>query len=164
MNYDVYIENLGAIREANVTITPLTILAGENGTGKSFVTKFLYSILNVINTNIYAKKMNSTISQITRLLEKTLNNENLNLGEIELIELNSFKKNFNTLKSIINEEDFLSLDNVDYFSLIDIIQKYSLLFKEHIIPTVLNKEIKSKESDIFSENLKRQYRTERRFK
>lgn len=154
MNYDIYIENLGAIREANITITPLTILAGENGTGKSFVTKFLYSILNVINTNIYAKKMNSTISQITRLLEKTLNNEDLNLGEIELIELNSFKKTFDTLKSIINEKDFLSLDNVDYSSLIDIIQKYSLLFKEHIIPTVLNKEIKSKESDIFLENLK----------
>ena len=50
MNYDIHIENLGAIKEANLTITPLTILAGENGTGKSFVTKFLYSVLNTINT------------------------------------------------------------------------------------------------------------------
>ena len=42
MNYDIHIENLGAIEKADITITPLTILAGENGTGKSFVTKFLY--------------------------------------------------------------------------------------------------------------------------
>ena len=154
MNYDIYIENLGAIREANVTITPLTILAGENGTGKSFVTKFLYSILNVINTNIYAKQMTTTISQITRLIEKTINNEDLSLGESELIELNSFKNTFNTLKSIINEEDFLTLDNVDYSSVIDIIEQSSLLFKEHIIPIVISKEKKSKESSVFSDIIK----------
>ena len=154
MNYDVYIENLGAIREANVTITPLTILAGENGTGKSFVTKFLYSILNVINTNIYAKQMTTTISQITKLLEKTIKNEDLSLNDIELIELNSFKNTFSTLKTIINEEDFLTLDNVDYSSVIDIIEQSSLFFKEHVIPKVISEEKNSKESSIFSDTIK----------
>ena len=93
MNYDIYIENLGAIREANVTITPLTILAGENGTGKSFVTKFLYSILNVINTNIYAKQMTTTISQIKIInprfwifkshLQIAINNPQFKLNQIQ---------------------------------------------------------------------------------
>ncbi len=41
MNYHIEIENLGAIEKAEFKITPMTILAGKNGTGKSFVTKFL---------------------------------------------------------------------------------------------------------------------------
>lgn len=154
MNYDIYIENLGAIREANVTITPLTILAGENGTGKSFVTKFLYSILNVINTNIYAKQMTTTISQINRLIEKTINNEDLNLDEIELKELKSFKNTYNTLNTIIIEENFLTLDTIDYSSVINIIKQSSLFFQERINPIILKKENDLKESDVFSNVLK----------
>ncbi len=51
MNYHIEIENLGAIEKAEFEISPMTILAGKNGTGKSFVTKFLYSVLNSININ-----------------------------------------------------------------------------------------------------------------
>ena len=58
MNYDIHIENLGAIEKADITITPLTILAGENGTGKSFVTKFLYSILNVTILDVFSNELN----------------------------------------------------------------------------------------------------------
>lgn len=57
MNYDIYIKNLGAIEEAEITITPLTILAGENGTGKSFVTKFFYSILNVTILDVFSNEL-----------------------------------------------------------------------------------------------------------
>ena len=32
MNYQIYIENLGAVEKADLKISPLTILAGENGT------------------------------------------------------------------------------------------------------------------------------------
>lgn len=52
MNLELYIENLGAIEKAELSVNPLTILAGENGTGKSFVTKFLYSVLKVLNHNV----------------------------------------------------------------------------------------------------------------
>lgn len=58
MNYDIHIKNLGAIEEVDITITPLTILAGENGTGKSFVTKFLYSILNMTILDVFSNEMN----------------------------------------------------------------------------------------------------------
>lgn len=66
MNYDIHIENLGAIKEADITITPLTILAGENGTGKSFVTKFLYSILNVAILDVFTNRFNELSTNITK--------------------------------------------------------------------------------------------------
>ena len=64
MNYDIHIENLGAIEKADITITPLTILAGENGTGKSFVTKFLYSILNVTILDVFSNELNILLLDI----------------------------------------------------------------------------------------------------
>ena len=53
MKIDISVTNLGMLREGQVKIRPITLLTGPNGTGKSFLTKSLYSILNVINTNTY---------------------------------------------------------------------------------------------------------------
>jgi len=49
----LYIEmkNIGKIKHAEVEIKPLTVLAGKNNSGKSFVTKTFYSFLNAINEN-----------------------------------------------------------------------------------------------------------------
>ncbi|MGP5542949.1 hypothetical protein ACTXMH_10370 [Psychrobacter celer] len=70
MNYDIHIENLGAIEKADITITPLTILAGENGTGKSFVTKFLYSILNVTILDIFSNELNLLYTDINKQITR----------------------------------------------------------------------------------------------
>lgn len=51
MNFNFTIENLGNIEKAVIEVKPLTIIAGENGTGKSFATKGLYSLLDVLNKN-----------------------------------------------------------------------------------------------------------------
>lgn len=64
MNFELYIENLGAIEKAEMTINPLTILAGENGTGKSFVTKLLYSVLNVLMQDIYRNELINVIDKL----------------------------------------------------------------------------------------------------
>lgn len=66
MNFELYIENLGAIEKAEMTINPLTILAGENGTGKSFVTKFLYSVLNVLMRDVYKMELINVFNEIEK--------------------------------------------------------------------------------------------------
>lgn len=66
MNFELYIENLGAIEKAEMTINPLTILAGENGTGKSFVTKFLYSVLNVLMRDVYKSELINIFDEMER--------------------------------------------------------------------------------------------------
>ena len=49
MKFTLKIENLGPLKTGRIDIRPLTVLAGPNGTGKSFVTRSLYSVLNVVN-------------------------------------------------------------------------------------------------------------------
>lgn len=70
MELQLYIENLGAIDKAEITISPLTVLAGENGTGKSFVTKFLYSVLKVLNQDVYKKSIINTSDEILEILNE----------------------------------------------------------------------------------------------
>jgi len=51
------IENMGNIDKASVTIKPLTIIAGENSSGKTFVTKGLYTILDSVYKNHFLEKL-----------------------------------------------------------------------------------------------------------
>ena len=41
----VHLKNLGPINEANININKVTIVGGHNATGKSTLSKFLYSFL-----------------------------------------------------------------------------------------------------------------------
>jgi predicted ATPase len=64
MKIDVKVKNLGRIKDAEFKIRPMTVITGSNGTGKSFFTKSLYSIFNVINKNIYHEAISKTIRQL----------------------------------------------------------------------------------------------------
>lgn len=44
MNFQV--RNVGNIGFSDITLKPLTIIAGENSTGKTFVTKSMYALLH----------------------------------------------------------------------------------------------------------------------
>ena len=43
------LENIGAIRNANIDINGLTVIAGENSTGKSTIGKLIYTIVKSLN-------------------------------------------------------------------------------------------------------------------
>jgi len=51
MNINVSIKNFGKINDAHIKIRPFTVLAGQNSSGKSFVSKALYSFFSTINTD-----------------------------------------------------------------------------------------------------------------
>ena len=136
MNYDIHIENLGAIEEADITITPLTILAGENGTGKSFVTKFLYSVLSTLNVDTYSnhtlniiKKLNTVIDQIIKHL---VNNKD-NLSDINSIEfLKNLISTFQGLADLIvqSETDYYEVDNKILIEVQDLLLNY----RDNVLP------------------------------
>ena len=54
------IENMGNIDQASITIKQLTIIAGENSTGKTFITKSLYTVLDSVYKNHYLNEFYST--------------------------------------------------------------------------------------------------------
>jgi len=51
------LENIGNIEKASIIIKPLTIIAGENSSGKTFVTKSLYTVLNSVYQNHFSQKV-----------------------------------------------------------------------------------------------------------
>ena len=60
------IENMGNIDNATVTIKPLTIIAGKNSTGKTFITKSLYTVLDSVYKNHFLHEFYSTFFQLER--------------------------------------------------------------------------------------------------
>lgn len=69
MKIDIKVSNLGRLNEGDIKIRPITLLTGPNGTGKSFLTKSLYSILNAINTNVYHLDLTKKINLCVLLLD-----------------------------------------------------------------------------------------------
>ena len=51
MAFKVKIKNIGKLEDAEVCIGQFTVFAGPNNTGKSFVSKLLYSLFNAMNAN-----------------------------------------------------------------------------------------------------------------
>jgi len=51
MDFTVNIRNIGKLSDKTVQIRDFTVFAGTNNTGKSFVSKLLYSLFNVMNAN-----------------------------------------------------------------------------------------------------------------
>ncbi len=51
MAFKVKIKNIGKLEDAEICIGQFTVFAGPNNTGKSFVSKLLYSLFNAMNTN-----------------------------------------------------------------------------------------------------------------
>lgn len=51
MDFDLSIKNLGKLADAKIRIGQFTVFAGPNNTGKSFVSKIVYSLFNAMNAN-----------------------------------------------------------------------------------------------------------------
>lgn len=70
----LYLKNIGKLSEANVELNGITVIAGENNTGKSTVGKVLYSVFNSyykIENQIENEKLQS-ISRILDMLYREI--------------------------------------------------------------------------------------------
>jgi predicted ATP-binding protein involved in virulence len=70
MKLDVKVTNLGKFEQGTIKVRPVTVLTGPNGTGKSFFTKTLYSLLNVVNRNAYHINLRDRINEIGLKLDR----------------------------------------------------------------------------------------------
>lgn len=68
MNIDIKVENLGRFKGGTVKVRPLTVLTGENGTGKSFFTKTLYSVFSIVSSYYVVVKNDTDIIIVDNLL------------------------------------------------------------------------------------------------
>ena len=58
------IENLGKLDHAEIRLGDLTVLAGPNNTGKSFVSKFLYSIFGAMKAKPVAERLQRLLAPV----------------------------------------------------------------------------------------------------
>ena len=69
---EVKIKNIGKLEDAEVCIGQFTVFAGPNNTGKSFVSKLLYSLFNAMNANHVATHLNNLFRPVYEYLRMSM--------------------------------------------------------------------------------------------
>ena len=68
--YELRVENFGKLAEAEVRIGDFTVLAGPNNTGKSFVSKLLYSVFSALDADLPREHLLRLVNSVTRSLTR----------------------------------------------------------------------------------------------
>ena len=102
------IRNVGKLKEANVEINGITVITGENDTGKSTVGKVLWSVFNGFY-EIDEKVYNEKVSELEKIIDEIIKE---NVYKNLSTDYNSFFEIFNSTKEKIAIE-FLK-ENKDY--------------------------------------------------
>lgn len=68
MLFDLNIKNFGKLDDAKIRIGRFTVFAGPNNTGKSYVSKLLYSLFNAMNANLAAVWLDELAKPVLREL------------------------------------------------------------------------------------------------
>ncbi|MEI0602960.1 AAA family ATPase [Brachyspira alvinipulli] len=125
---ELQLRNIGMIKEANIILDGLTLIAGENDTGKSTVGKALYAVVAGLNNSeknykeyVEEIKILPIVRNIVRKSEnefiKKMNDEN-SLVRKNKLDINDFQEKIN---EIISFFDF-NTDNLD---------KYYYIFEDY---------------------------------
>lgn len=133
MKIDICVKNLGKIKQANFNIRPITVLTGQNGTGKSFFTKTFYSVLNVVNKSAYHIWVSNSIHQVNMLLDVFVTKisypaqRDFQLKHDILNHLSTLQKNLDMASEWDNFNDYLDYAetrDVDVDVILHIIKSY----------------------------------------
>ena len=138
------IKNLGRIKEAEIKIDGITIIAGENNTGKTTVGKVLFSCFNSFNNlekEIYLDRKLSIRKELYNLYDLFEKYETINYRNLELLEykLDDMSDNLYSIhiKSKKNIYDIL-ITNLSVYvdmkdeNIIDYIKKAAKKIEEYI--------------------------------
>lgn len=88
MNFDIEIKNFGKAKHAKLQLNPFTVIAGSNSSGKSFVTRALYSFFSTINQDHITK---AAIFAIIRI-KSSLRSAQFNLDNPSMVILDLHKQ------------------------------------------------------------------------
>ena len=161
---EIVVKNIGKVKEANIKINGITVIAGENDTGKSTISKALFTVFNSFyNINDKVKQ------QRKRSIENIITKHTVNEIDFDENFFNTFFKNSNSINLIANTiiENFATYikDNnklkneiLNYFKNFDLKLKNSTIEdisqKIGVILNISNKEI---ESSILTDNLNNEF-------
>ncbi len=64
MDFELNIENIGKLADTKICVGQFTVLAGPNNTGKSYVSKLLYSLFDAMNANHAEVYINNLVNPL----------------------------------------------------------------------------------------------------
>lgn len=106
MKTDLHIQNFGKVKSADIHLRPFTVIVGPNSSGKSFITKALYSIFHSMNKDLGIDFLINSVRDAiswSRLIEHRI--PRISQKDILLFtELRSILSNLQFLISDINED------------------------------------------------------------
>lgn len=88
----IKLQNIGIINEADINIEGITLIAGQNDSGKSTTGKVLYSIIkgfNQDNNNFLDEKNRSITYRYQDILKELKKNDSIDITEYQTKEINS---------------------------------------------------------------------------
>ncbi|MBD5149651.1 MAG: AAA family ATPase [Oscillibacter sp.] len=103
---ELYLKNIGKIRETTIAINGITVIAGENNTGKSTVSRTLFSVLNSFN-NVDERIREEMIDSLAHILIPVYSTVNLKLLDDAVCEIikhiDDYKENPELLRMCITK-------------------------------------------------------------
>ena len=157
------INNIGKLKNAEIVIDGITVITGENDTGKSTVGKVLWSVFNGFY-EIDEKVYNEKVSELTKIVDKLMKENSYNkiadnfkdrMEAKIAIELLKNNKNYSEdeIKIIINNyKQNLKIENISNF-VQEINETLKISDKEIIkviVSRIMNKEFNNQINAIFS--------------
>ena len=112
MAFDLNIKNIGKLTDARIRIGQFTVFAGPNNTGKSFVSKILYSLFDAMNANHAEVYINNLTYPIRRTLSRLRRWEHSDDEDSLLSPLLEKVKKIETLVKESPVGDFEKLDEI----------------------------------------------------
>ena len=96
MPFELNIKNIGKLTDAKLRIGQFTVLAGPNNTGKSFVSKSLYSILDAMNAGYAGMHIDNLVNSILMNLTGLTGHSNM-IDEL----ITPFEESVEALRNVI---------------------------------------------------------------
>ena len=170
----LYLENFAKIKKADIELNGITVIAGENNTGKSTIGKALYCIFNSfydLDKKLNNEKVNKIMDIIYKSLITNLAVKNIDLRIIEKfshkisLEENLSKDELkDKLKKILQVSYFDKLQDNEIEIIAEEIIQVNSITKESLNKAVLNRyfssEFKSQINNVNKENDKTKLRLE----
>ncbi|EFE87791.1 AAA family ATPase [Fusobacterium periodonticum] len=126
---EIFIKNIGKVREANIKINGITVIAGENDTGKSTISKSLFTVFNSFY-NI-DKKITEQQKDIIKFTIAKNFSDNLEFIK-SIVFKNNFEDTFNInqlINEIIENSEIYKYNEVNLKNkVVEYSQKYNLNF------------------------------------
>ena len=155
----LFLKNIGKIGEAKINIDGITVIAGENNSGKSTIGKSLYAIFssfNKIERQIELERLNSVKSWVSRIpinlnIHRTSLNERRDFMERVPDEILSKREQIidgsidlkNLILNTINDEKTVELESDDSFidSLVQRLREVLSVSDEELLVLILEKRL-----------------------